>query len=143
MHTESWAQSLPCAGTAKIFDVASGTSTPNAPLKNSASGSDNAISLDHPWYKAVSKALGAWDTENASSGSDGNTPPSDALQKLFLPPPDISFVSTGQQLLQAIDDAALDIVIQKHIDMRGMLTDAVGYALPLSMNTRSVRVRHV
>ena len=129
-----------CSGTTNVFDATAGKPTINSPLKNSAAGSEAAISLSHPWYKAVFGALTAWDKENASSSAGSTSPPSDTLQKLFLPPPDITFVSTGQQLIKAIDDAALDIVVQNHIDMRGMLTDALGYALPLSSNTRSIRV---
>lgn len=124
-----------------MFDATAGKPTTSTPLKSSASGSDTAVSLSHPWYKAVSQALTAWDKENASASEGTTSPPSETLQKLFLPPPDITFVATGQQLLQAIDDAALDIVVQDHIDLRGMLTDALGYALPLSSNTRSIRVR--
>jgi hypothetical protein len=130
-----------CSGTNEVVDAISETSSASLPLSSTAAGSDAAISLSHPWFLAVSEALHAWDKEHGSAPASSMKAPSEALQMLFLPPPDITFVSTAQQLVQAIDDAALDIVIQNHIDLRGTLTDNLGYALPLSMNTRSIRVR--
>jgi hypothetical protein len=129
-----------CSGAATVVDAITEAVSDSLPFSDATSAKIGAVSLSHPWYTAVSTALRAWDKEHGSDPTNAPNTPSEALQKLFLPPPDITFVSTVEQLAQAIDDSALDIVIENHMDLRGMPTDNLGYALPLSMNTRSIRV---
>jgi hypothetical protein len=110
-----------------------------APVTAAPADTTAALSLAHPWFQATAKALRAWDADNAGKPPGAPQP---ERQALLLPPPDIATVATVAQLqAAALDEAAMDIAIVNHLDLRGAASDNLGYVLPLSSNTRSIRVR--
>lgn len=128
--------------------------TPSTPPEDTTA----ALSLNHPWLVALKETLakpnsseealfGDYAYQLDDDGSEAQLTdelPSDRDNGGAValdPPANVTAVSNAADLSDALVRSALDIVITQHIDLRGMETDFISFALTVGANTRSIRVR--
>lgn len=133
-----------------LDDVPVQAVTPEQPPE----GTTAALSLEHPWLVALKETLAKpINVEDLSADGDydysiegaelTDSLPSDAVNGgpvVLDPPPEVTSVRTSDELAKALAESKLDIVITEHIDLRGMDTDFISFALTVGANTRSIRV---
>jgi hypothetical protein len=116
-----------------------------------------ALSLSHPWLVALKETLSkptdtadvqGDDDYSYDTGETTETLPESAASDtvnggpvVLDPPPAVTAVGTAEELVKALKESALDVVITKHLDLRGVYLDWVSFALTVKANTRSIRVR--
>lgn len=147
---------LNSAGGDQVLNI---NSEPAEQVNPSAAPADTtaALSLNHPWLQALKASLekpqavedvsqddGDYSYDLEADGELTDSLPSDTVKGNAVqldPPADVRSVGTADELVRALQQSVLDIVISKHIDLRDLNKDMLSFLLTVGMNTRSIRVR--